>query len=558
MALNIAGYIRVSTHEQATDSLSLQRQRELVEQNGATFIFEEVETASKRKKRPKLEALLDLVKGKKIDLVITPRLDRIARSSRELHRILGIIEDAGARIQFLDYPAIDPNTPEGLMLIAALSMVAEMESKNLSERGKSEKRHRRKNQCANSVAPLGYGTEKNQYKLDREPFLCLISEDRPKEPGIEFEGRNLNDVLKEVIHTFILTKSARATLDKIFNKYGVRRMKGKRGGLKRAFSWSLDGFINWIKNPVLQGHTFYLPGVSKVNTELSDPDKTTLIQNSHSSERLISPQDWLNILEAIETSRRIGSDYEKDSKSDQVYSQYAYLNGLVYCHECHARCTPKTAKKGKYQYFSCRYAGASCINRGSAPKSEVEMRLCQELVRASQIMREEAMDARSTRVSLQYLCLAARGASQAEFQKVAATTHPQFKYWKDPSGWQVQSNLEGLRESRQQLELIAKPHHSIQEAKKKLDKEIAEEERRERSALDKTAAEIIFNGKNLIFWQTLSNDDKVSIYSKVVDRIYIKDGEVVQINLRTEPESEVKELWTMSSQSSDVIINASS
>jgi DNA invertase Pin-like site-specific DNA recombinase len=187
----IAGYIRVSTHEQVTDSLSLQRQRELVEQNRATLIFEEVETASKRKKRPKLEALLELVKEKKVDLVITPRLDRISRSSRELYHILGVIEDAGASIKFLDYPDIDIKSPQGKMLIAALCMVAEMESKNLSERGKNEKRHRRKNQYANYITPLGYGTDKNRYQLDREPFLCLISEDKPEESGVEFEGRKL-------------------------------------------------------------------------------------------------------------------------------------------------------------------------------------------------------------------------------------------------------------------------------------------------------------------------------------------------------------------------------
>jgi site-specific DNA recombinase len=316
--------------------------------------------------------------------------------------------------------------------------------------------------------------------------------------------------------------------------------------------------MNWIKNPVLQGHTLYLPGVSEINTDINDPDKTTLIQNSHPEERLITPQDWLNILEAMETSRRIGKAYEKNSKSGQLYSQYAYLNGLVYCHQCHARCTPKTAKKGKYQYFACRYAGAGCSNHGSVHKSEVEIKLCQELVRSSQLMRKEAMDARGPSVSRQYLILSFQGAPKEEFQKVAATTHPQFKYWKNPTGWQVQSTIEKLRKSREELDLIENPHHSIEVAKQQLDKEIAEEERRERSALDKTAAELIFNGNNLLFWQTLSNDDKVSVYSKVVDRIYIHDGEVVQINLRTEREHAVESLWTTSSQSSNAIINASS
>ena len=208
----------------------------------------------------------------------------------------------------------------------------------------------------------------------------------------------------------------------------------------------------------------------------------------------------------------------------------------MYCHQCHSRCTPKTAKKGKYQYFGCRYAGAGCNNRGNAQKDEIEIKLCQELVNASQLMREQAMKARRTEVSMQYSVLSLSGAPREEFQKLAATTYPQYRYWRDPTGWQVNSNLDQLRESRAGLDKVPGSHHSIEDAKRQLDKAIEEEERRERSYLNKSAAEIIFNGNNLIFWQTLSNDDKVSVYSKVIDRIYIQDGEVIQINLRTEHE----------------------
>jgi hypothetical protein len=51
------------------------------------------------------------------------------------------------------------------------------------------------------------------------------------------------------------------------------------------------------------------------------------------------------------------------------------------------------------------------------------------------------------------------------------------------------------------------------------------------SLLDKTAEELIRAGNNLAIWNTLSNDDKVKIYPKLVGRITIRHGEVESIVL---------------------------
>lgn len=326
----MAGYIRVSTYEQATESLSLDRQKELVERYGATLVFKDVESASKKRERKNLEILLRLVKEKKVHVIVTPRLDRIARNIREFFKILDIIDDAGADIKLLDYPDINIRSPEGTMLLSVLSIVAEMESKNLSSRVRSEKRYRRKNQYANYIAPLGYITENNKYRLDERPFLCLL-EDRPLDfadhdydkCGYDFlvQGITLKSLLKEAISVFILTKSARATIDRFFKKYGIQRFKGRRGGSTKVLSWSPDGFLKWISNPVLQGHTTYLPGVSESAEGVDDLDKAAFIPNTHPDQRLISPDEWRDVFDAMALSRRIGKAYEKDPESDQIYNR---------------------------------------------------------------------------------------------------------------------------------------------------------------------------------------------------------------------------------------------
>lgn len=52
------------------------------------------------------------------------------------------------------------------------------------------------------------------------------------------------------------------------------------------------------------------------------------------------------------------------------------------------------------------------------------------------------------------------------------------------------------------------------------------------SLLNKTAEELIRAGNNLAIWYTLSNDDKVKIYHKLVQRITIRNGEVESVILK--------------------------
>ncbi|MEH2248164.1 hypothetical protein [Nostoc sp.] len=44
-----------------------------------------------------------------------------------------------------------------------------------------------------------------------------------------------------------------------------------------------------------------------------------------------------------------------------------------------------------------------------------------------------------------------------------------------------------------------------------------------------TASEILRAGNNLAFWHTLSNDEKVGIFPRLVDQIFIDDGEVKSV-----------------------------
>ena len=81
MTKRIVGYARVSKREQAQNSNALEQQIDRLKQAGATEIYSDVQSGFKKKERPQLEDLLDLIRHRKVDEVIATRINRLARNN---------------------------------------------------------------------------------------------------------------------------------------------------------------------------------------------------------------------------------------------------------------------------------------------------------------------------------------------------------------------------------------------------------------------------------------------------------------------------------------------
>ncbi|HBP4890778.1 TPA: recombinase family protein [Pseudomonas aeruginosa] len=125
----ILGYARVSTGEQ---DLSLQRNE--LSDAGCTRIFAE-KISGARKERPELERLLDHLRAE--DVVIVTRLDRLARSTRDLLEIVERIQMAGAGLRSLGEPWADTTSPAGRMVLTVFAGIAEFERSLIVERTRS-------------------------------------------------------------------------------------------------------------------------------------------------------------------------------------------------------------------------------------------------------------------------------------------------------------------------------------------------------------------------------------------------------------------------------------
>jgi DNA invertase Pin-like site-specific DNA recombinase len=129
----IVGYARVSTGSQ-----DLAAQLEALKKAGAHKVWRE-KISGARSDRPELAKLMrTLTEG---DVLIVTRLDRLARSTRDLLNVLDAVAKAGAAFKSLADTWADTTTAHGRLMLTVLGGLAEFERELIRERtGEGRKR----------------------------------------------------------------------------------------------------------------------------------------------------------------------------------------------------------------------------------------------------------------------------------------------------------------------------------------------------------------------------------------------------------------------------------
>jgi DNA invertase Pin-like site-specific DNA recombinase len=117
--MTIKGYARVST-----DGQDLATQHELLREAGATQVFSEKQSGVKTDRAALARCMASLEAG---DVVVVTKLDRLARSTRDLLNTLAAIGEAGASFRSLGDPWADTTTPHGRLMLTVLGGLAEFE-----------------------------------------------------------------------------------------------------------------------------------------------------------------------------------------------------------------------------------------------------------------------------------------------------------------------------------------------------------------------------------------------------------------------------------------------
>ncbi len=120
---DLIGYARVSSRGQ---DLGVQVDALTRAGVASDLLYAEKASGTKQDGRPALEEVLGRGTRKGDTLVVT-RLDRLARSTRDLHNIAHRLQEKGVALRVLEQ-AIDTSTGEGRLFSSMLSAIAEFET----------------------------------------------------------------------------------------------------------------------------------------------------------------------------------------------------------------------------------------------------------------------------------------------------------------------------------------------------------------------------------------------------------------------------------------------
>ncbi len=115
----IVGYARVSTDGQTLDA-----QQSALKAAGAEKVFAEKISGAQTDRRELAKAIAALGQG---DVLLVSRLDRLARSTRDLLNVLATIADKGAGFRSIADTWADTTTAHGKLMITILGGLAEFE-----------------------------------------------------------------------------------------------------------------------------------------------------------------------------------------------------------------------------------------------------------------------------------------------------------------------------------------------------------------------------------------------------------------------------------------------
>ena len=122
----LVGYARVSTTDQDHAT-----QVERLGVAGCTKVFSEKKSGTTQKGRTALEECLDYIKDG--DTLVFTKIDRLARSSRDLQNLVHELKERGVTIMALDQQ-IDTRTAAGNAFLGMLAVFAEFETNIRKER----------------------------------------------------------------------------------------------------------------------------------------------------------------------------------------------------------------------------------------------------------------------------------------------------------------------------------------------------------------------------------------------------------------------------------------
>ncbi|MCA6580458.1 MAG: recombinase family protein [Pseudanabaena sp. M38BS1SP1A06MG] len=479
--MKIIGYARVSSKEQS-EGRSIENQIKVLMAAGCDDVLVDIESAYSKRDRPNFNKLMEMVRSGVISKVIVCTLDRLSRNETVTFIAFDDFEKAGCQLISLE-ENFNLQSPEGRLQAGFAALMARNYSAQLSQ--KTRRGHKaRRDRNASYFKCFGYKIIDERYVLDHDPFLCLLQDKSTLSKAA---------IASDMITTFKDCQSLRRTLHTINIKYGLVTFsiqgKGNRQARNR-FAFSASGLHSWLSNPILRGHTAYKRSQKQQQHHKHLWD---IRYNTHPDDRLITDLEYREIDRIFDWNKQ---HHGFDNQTKNIHP----LSGLVYCGECgrshRVMGSLQRDKVTKLYYYQCQNYG---------------VRACSQKKSIRDIRVEESAIAKLTSAAEQIANIA-------------------------DSPLELQEPVE-LRELRSQLATLEAmgSNPAIVQAIGETKAQIAALEYQTISGVNVNSGlrEILFETfNNPLYFSTLPIEQKKAIYRALIDRIVVKDGEVVGVELK--------------------------
>jgi site-specific DNA recombinase len=341
------GYARVSTGEQ-DDALTQQIAR--LDKAGISQLFSDVKSG-KSNNRNQFNKMMTLCRQGKITEIVITRIDRLARSVVTISKAIALFEEMKIKLVILDAPIGDISNPFSKFSINQMGALAQFESDLLQSRINHGYNYFREQNKACPHVPFGYKRENECYVLDSK---------------LHKSGKTIHYITREIIDWMLTNRAPiRKTIHYIWEKYSIR--------------FSTTGFTNWLRNPVLRGHTRYNAKLNNNRPELWDIRKDT-------HEPLIDDITYQSIESLLqENKRRWGVNRGGNAGK-------GLLSGLVFCGCCGSKCyRGKSAKDRLYCKARGMYGADYCTNKKGVNADDIVKLIDIELSKRSISIRDNLL-----------------------------------------------------------------------------------------------------------------------------------------------------------------------
>jgi DNA invertase Pin-like site-specific DNA recombinase len=460
-------YARVSNREQAIDGNALLQQLDRLKSQKVDQVYSDIGSGRSSNRTNFQKLIEDIKKDLIIELVVT-RMDRLVRGLKYQIEFVLLLEKKNVILTVLDQ-SVDFTTASGKFNLNNLGAIAQYESDMLSERIKHGYDYYRKLKKS-SRSTLGYKIVDSKIVLDNEPFLCVI------EDNIQYSKA---DIARTVITFFFKYKSLRGCLRNLHLYFGLS--KSKTHYTSRTLHFSAAGIFNFLTHPVLRGYLAYFHYDKKRETQL--------FPNNHPA--LLAEIEYAEILTILKQNKKVGG-YGFVSKHP--------FSGFIYCQNCFfSMQISKSSNHAKtlfYEYYKCKNAiEKGCHNSKAVRVDKIKSELFktlqskyQQLINLAILPLEippDTTEIQSLRNQIQSLSLLPN--NPAIDQAIA----------------NIQLQIQLLQSEQSQNKLVHSDNEDYLKA-------------------------LFFSTS---FWETLLPHQLKEIVQRLVNRIEIKNGEVINIIL---------------------------